>query len=82
MKKTTNFETTKPEDVVNKTFLDKNLSKLEGNISYNQKEYNEYKILSSKESVEEVVIRKVVKATIQILYDKVLFDNFQMLMRL
>ena len=41
-----------------------------------KKSYNEYKIVSDKQSVEGVLIQRAVKTTIQILYDKGLFDNY------
>ena len=41
-----------------------------------EKIYNEFKILSNKQSVEEVLIERAVKTTIQILQDKRLSDSF------
>ena len=76
MKKPTNFEPSNDEDVINKGFLDKTLPKLEAPISKIQEDYNEIKILSNKQSVEEVLVRRAVKRTIQSLYDKELFDGF------
>ena len=75
-KLTTNFEPSDDSDFINKAYLDTKQSKLEGHISYIEKEYNEFKLLSNKQSVEEVPIRRTVKSTIQILYDKGLFDNY------
>ena len=43
-KTTTKFETTDNEDVINKTYLDEKLSKLEGQVSYFEKDYNEFKL--------------------------------------
>ena len=34
------------------------------------------KLLSDKPSIEEVLVQRAVKTTIQILYDKELFDNY------
>ena len=42
-----------------------------------EKDYNEFKFQHNKQSVEEVSVQRAVKTTIQILYDKGLFDNFQ-----
>ena len=74
---TTNFEPTDNEDVINKAYLDEKLSKINGHISYIEKDYNEFKLQYNKQSVEDILIQRAVKTTIQILYDKGLFDNFQ-----
>ena len=41
-----------------------------------EKDYNEFKIHNSQQSLEEVLIERVVRTTTQILYDKGLFDNY------
>ena len=41
-----------------------------------EKDYNEFKSHYNKQSVEEILIQRAVKTTIQILYDKGLFDNY------
>ena len=74
---TTNFEPTDDSDVINKFYLDEKLIKIDGHISYIEKDYNEFKKQYNKQSVEEILIQRAVKTTIQILYDKCLFDNFQ-----
>ena len=74
---TTNFETIDNVDVINKDYLDENLKKIDGEISYIEKDYNEFKKQYNKQSFEEILIQRAVKTTIQILYDKDLFDNFQ-----
>ena len=66
-----NFETTDDTSVKIKTYLDKKLSKIEGQNSYVVKSYN-----NNNRSVEKVLIQKAVKTTKQILYDKSLFDQF------
>ena len=66
------FEAVNDEVVINKGFLDTNLSKLEGQISYIGKNYNEFKLHNK----EDLLIERAAKTTIQILYDKGLFDNF------
>ena len=72
--KATKLEPSKDEDVINKAYLDKKLSKMEGQISYIEKDYNEFKLFNSKKSAEEILIEKAVKTTIPISYDKGLFD--------
>ena len=73
---TTNFEPINNTDVVNKGFLDENLLKINGHLSKIEKHYNEFKKQYNKQSVEEILIQRAVKTTIQILYDKGLFDNY------
>jgi len=74
---TTNFEPIDNEDVINKAYLDEKLSKINGHISYIEKDYNEFKLQYNKQTVEDILIQRAVKTTIQILYDRGLFDNFQ-----
>ena len=58
---TTNVEAVDNEDVINKGYLDENLIKINGDLS----------------KLEVILIQRAVKTTIQILYDRGLFDNFQ-----
>ena len=51
--------------------------KINGHLSKLEKDYNEFKKQYNKQSVEEILIQRAVKTTIQKLYDKGLFDNFQ-----
>ena len=74
---TTNFEAVNDEDVINKGYLDSNLLKIDGHLSKLGKDYNEFKLQYNKQSVEDILFQRAVKLTIQILYDKGLFDNFQ-----
>ena len=74
---TTTFKAVNDEDVINKGFLDEKLLKIDGHLSKLEKDFNEFKLQYNKQSVEEVLIQRAVKTTIQILYDKGLFDNFQ-----
>ena len=74
---TTNFEAVNDEDVINKAFLGEIFLKINGHLSKIEKDYNEFKLQYSKQSVEEILIQRAVKTTIQILYDKGLFDNFR-----
>ena len=52
------------------------MKKLNGHISYIEKDYNEFKLQYNKQNVEDILIQRAVKTTIQILYDKGLFDNY------
>ena len=75
-KLTTNFETTDNSDVINKGYLDEKLIKIDGHLSKLEKDYNEFKLDYDKQAVEEILIRRAVKTTIQVLYDRGLFDNY------
>ena len=75
-KTTTNFEPINDEDVINKAYLDEKLKKIDVHISYIEKDYNEFKLQYNKHNVENILIQRAVKTTIQILYDKGLFDNY------
>ena len=52
------------------------MKKIDGHISYIEKEYNEFKLQYNKQSVEDILIQRAVKTTIRILYDKGFFDNY------
>ena len=73
---TTTFEAVNDEDVINKGFLDEKLIKIDGHLSKLEKDFNEFKLQYDKQSVEDILIQRAVKTTIQILYDKGLFDNY------
>ena len=75
-KLTTNFETTDNSDVINKGYLDEKLIKIDGHLSKLEKDYNEFKLDYDKQAVEEILNRRAVKTTIQVLYDRGLFDNY------
>ena len=75
-KLTTNFEPNDNEDVINKGYLDSNLLKIDGHLSKLEKDYNEFKLQYNKQNIEEILVQRAVKTTIQILYDKGLFDNY------
>ena len=75
-KLTTNFEPTDNSDVINKGYLDEKLIKIDGHLSKLEKDYNEFKLDYDKQAVEEIFIRRAVKTTIQVLYDRGLFDNY------
>ena len=73
---TTNSEAIDDSDVINKAYLNDKLKKIDGHIAYIEKEYNEFKKQYNKQSEEEILIQRAVKTTIQILYDRGLFDNY------
>ena len=73
----TDFEPVDDSDVINKGYLDSKLLKINGHLSKLEKDFNEFEKQCNKQSVEEVLIQRAVKTTIQILYDKGLFDNYQ-----
>ena len=66
----TSFKPTDNSDVINKGYLDGKLEKTNGHLSFLQKDYNEFKLKYNKQSVEDILIERAVKTTIQILYDK------------
>ena len=67
---TTNFEPVDNEDVINKGYLDSKLLQIDGNLSKLEKGYNEFKLQYNKQSVEDTLIQRGVKTTIQILYGR------------
>ena len=50
---------------------------INGHLSKLEKDYNEFKLQYNKQIVEDILIQRAVKTTIQILYHKGLFDTFQ-----
>ena len=74
---TTNFEAVDDSNVINKAYLDSKLLKKDGHLSKLEKDFNEFKLQYNKQSVEDILIQIAVKTTIQIFYDRGLFDNFQ-----
>ena len=73
---TTDFEAFDDKNVKNKAYLDSKLLKIDGHLSKLEKDYNEFKLQYNKQNVEDILIQRAVKTTIQILYDKGLFDKF------
>ena len=73
---TTNFEPADISVVINKSYQDDKLIKTNGHLSKIEKDYNELRLQYNKQKVEEILIQRAVKTTIQILYDKGLFDNY------
>ena len=51
--------------------------KIDGHLSKLEKDYNEFKLQYNKQNVEDILIQRAVKTTIQVLYDRALFDNFR-----
>ena len=72
---TTHFEPTDDSDVIKKAYVDDEIKKIDGHFSYIEKDFNEFKLQCNKQSIEQILIPRAVKATIQILYDKGSFDN-------
>ena len=64
---TTNFEAIDNSAVINKAYLDDKLKKIDGHIAYIEKHSNEFKLQYNKQSVEEILIQRAVKTTIQVL---------------
>ena len=73
---TTNFKAVDDEDVINKAYIDEKLKKIDGHISYLGKHYNEFKLQYNRQSREDNLFQRALKTTLQILYDKGLFDNY------
>ena len=73
---TTNFEPTDNSDVINKGYLDDKLLKINGRLSKLEKDYKELRLQYNKQNLEDILIQRAVKTTLQILYDKGLFDNY------
>ena len=72
---TTNLEASNPENFINNAYLDDNIIEINGHLSLLEKDHNEFKIPTHKQSIEEVLIQRAMKTTIQILCVKVLFDK-------
>ena len=73
---TTDFEAVDDSDVINKSYPDSKLLRIDGHLSKLEKEFNEFKLQYNKRNVEDILIQRAVRTTIQILYDKGLFDNY------
>ena len=77
---TTTFESSNPEDVITKAYLDTELYIVEDHISLMEKEYNKSRDVenSNIKSDEEILIERAVKTNIQIVYEKVYLLKMQM----
>ena len=65
------------KNFINKGYLDSELLKTNGQLPKLEKNYNEVILQYNKRNVEDFLIQRAVKTTMQILYDKGVFDNFQ-----
>ena len=70
---TTSFEPSSDHNFVNKAYLEIKLSKTEGPLSLKGEKYTEFLLPNEKQS-KEVSIQRVVRTTVQILFDKAFFD--------
>ena len=50
--------------------------KIDGHLSKLEKDYNEFLLQYNKQSIKETLVQRAIRTTIQILYDKGLFDNY------
>ena len=75
-KLTKKFKLVNHEDVINESYQDEKMKKIDGHIPYIENEYSEFKLQYNKQSVEEGLIQGAVKTTIPILYDNGLFDIY------
>ena len=67
---TTNFEPVNDGDVIKKVYSDEKLLETNALSSKLEKNYNEFKLQYNKQSVEEVLIQRAVKKTIQIIFQR------------
>ena len=75
-KTTTDFEPPNNENVINKIYLNEKIVKHKRSHIISRENYNEFKLQYIKQSVEEILIQKAFKTTIQIFYGKGLFDKY------
>ena len=73
---TTDFEPINNEDVIHKAHLDEKYLRTNGHISYLEKGYNDFKLQYNKQSLEESLIRRAVKTTVQVLYHRGFFNKY------
>ena len=72
----TKIEAVIDEDVTDKTHLDTKLTNKECHVSFLEQEYNEFILCSAEHTEADVLYERAVKTTIEILYDKGLFDKY------
>ena len=67
------------EDVITKAYLDTDFSKVEGHISYIEKDHIDFRDVerSKRQCDEGFLVEKAVETTIQILCDRGFFDNYE-----
>ena len=75
-KLTTNFEPNDNEYIIKEGCIDSKLLKIDTHLSKLEKKNNEFKLQYNKQSVEDILLQRAVKTTIQILLDKGLSDNY------
>ena len=75
-KLTTKIEPNDDSDRINKSYLDDKLLKPNGHSTKLEKDYNKVILQYNKQSVEDILIQRAVKTTIQVLYDNGFFDNY------
>ena len=62
---TAKIEAVTDEDIINKAYLDTTLTKIEDQISFIEKSYNNFKLNNTKQYVEEILIESTFEKTIQ-----------------
>ena len=67
---TTTFEPIHNENVINKAYLEEKKLKIDGHLSILEKDFNEFELQYKQQSVEEILIQRAVKTTMQILSDR------------
>ena len=73
----TKFEAVNNEDVMNKAYPDTKKIKNKGHFSHIEKDLYKFNLHNNTQSIEEILIERAVKTTIQIFSDKALFDNYK-----
>ena len=73
---TTIFEPIDDSDLINKAYPDEKQRKVYCHFLLLEKDYNGVKLQYKKQSVEEFIIQRAMKTTMQTLYDKGLVDDF------
>ena len=63
--------------MINKGYLDEKLLKRIGQLSFLEKDYDEFKVQYNKQPLEDVLFQRALKTTIRKLYDRAIFENFQ-----
>ena len=61
---TTIFVAVNDEGVINKGYLDEKLEKIDGHLSFLEKDYNEFKLQYNEQSVEDILLQRAVNTTI------------------
>ena len=66
---------------VRKVYIDTILTEGNEHLLHKEKEYNEFKLSSKKHSEGKVLTERVVKSTIHILFEKGLFENYDIALK-